>query len=111
LAQRIGIIHRGRLLQELDMATLEHNRQRQLVLRTRDSDAAYAMLRNAGFAAARAGSDTITLQDTAAIARPDEIAARLCQAGHPPTLLYVEEEDLEQYFLRLVGGNGENAGA
>ena len=25
------------------------------------------------------------------------------QAGTPPTQLVVEEEDLEQYFLRLVG--------
>jgi hypothetical protein len=40
LAQRIGIIHRGRLLQELDVAELERNRRRQLVLRTRDSAAA-----------------------------------------------------------------------
>jgi hypothetical protein len=27
-------------------------------------------------------------------------------AGTPPTHLVVEEEDLEQYFLRLVGMNG-----
>jgi ABC-2 type transport system ATP-binding protein len=111
LAQRIGIIHRGRLLQELDVADLERNRWRQLVLRTRESDAACAMLRSAGFAAALAGDGTITLQDGAAIARPDEIAARLCQAGHPPTLLVVEEEDLEQYFLRLVSPNIGNADA
>ena len=111
LAQRIGIIHRGRLLQELDVAELDRNRRRQLVLRTRDRAAAYAMLRSAGFAAALAGEGTITLQDDAALARPDEISARLCQAGQPPTLLVVEEEDLEQYFLRLVGANRGNADA
>ena len=111
LAQRIGIIHRGRLLQELDVAELERNRRRQLVLRTRDRAAAYAMLRSAGFAAALAGEGTITLQDSTAIAYPDEIAALLCQAGHPPTLLAVEEEDLEHYFLRLVGANGGGADA
>ena len=31
LAQRIGIIHQGRLLQELDLAGLERNRRRRLV--------------------------------------------------------------------------------
>ena len=36
------------------------------------------------------------------------IATRLVNAGHPPTLLEVEQEDLEHYFLRLVGLEGEN---
>jgi ABC-2 type transport system ATP-binding protein len=43
-----------------------------------------------------------------AIERPDDIATRLVNAGYPPTMLYVEE-DLEHYFLRLVGMDGEDA--
>jgi len=43
------------------------------------------------------------LEDAAAIAAPDDIAARLVHANQSPTLLAVEQEDLEQYFLRLVG--------
>ena len=39
LAGRIGIIHQGRLLQELSSAELERNRRRRLVLRARDSRA------------------------------------------------------------------------
>ena len=31
----------------------------------------------------------------------------LVEAGCPPTQLMVEEEELEQYFLRLVGMDGE----
>jgi ABC-2 type transport system ATP-binding protein len=73
LAQRIGIIHNGRMLQELDVADLEHNRRRRLILRARDIQAAQRVLD---------------------------------QAGTPPTHLAVEEEDLEQYFLRLVGMDG-----
>ena len=37
LAQRIGIIHDGRLLQELDVDELERNRRRRLLLRVKDS--------------------------------------------------------------------------
>lgn len=107
LAQRIGIIHRGRLLQELDSAELEHNRQRRLRVRTLDLGAARTVLQQAGFAPAIAADGTVTLQDEAAVAHPDEIAAHLCRAGHPPTLLAVEEEDLERYFLRLVGADDE----
>jgi len=35
--------------------------------------------------------------------RPDEVATLLVAAGCPPTRLAVEREDLETYFLRLVG--------
>ena len=38
LAQRIGIIHQGRLLQELNMEELERNRRRRLLVRVRDVD-------------------------------------------------------------------------
>jgi hypothetical protein len=34
---------------------------------------------------------------------PDVIAALLVNNGTPPTQLLVEEEELERYFLRLVG--------
>jgi ABC-2 type transport system ATP-binding protein len=103
LADRIGIIHRGRLLQELDVAELERQRRRRLVIRTRDLQAAQAALLAAGYPAETMEDGTLELRAEAALARPDEIAARLVHAGHPPTHLIVEQEDLEQYFLRLVG--------
>ncbi len=107
LAHRIGIIHRGRLLQELDIAELERNRRRQLLIRTRDCQAAFALLSEAGYATEITVNDTIVVQDDAAIARPDDIATRLVNAGHAPTLLHVVQEDLEAYFLRLVGAEEE----
>jgi ABC-2 type transport system ATP-binding protein len=106
LAQRIGIIHEGRLLQELSMDELEHNRQRRLLVRTRDCPAACAVLLTAGFSAAMTPDDTIQVKDESAIERPDDIATRLVQAGHAPTMLEVDQEDLEHYFLRLIGMEG-----
>ncbi len=106
LANRIGIIHQGRLLQELDVDELERNRRERLVVRARDEQAAFSLLRGAGFSAEMGASGDIELKDRAAIERPDEIATRLVQAGHAPTMLNVEEEDLEHYFLRLVGMEG-----
>ncbi len=103
LANRIGIIHEGRLLQELDIDELECNRRRQLVLRTRDCQAARSVLLGAGFSADITADGTIEVRDNAAIERPDDIATRLVHAGQAPTMLNVEEEDLEHYFLRLVG--------
>jgi len=46
---------------------------------------------------------SLAVQTTAAVQHPDVIASLLVQAGAPPTQLLVEEEDLEDYFLRLVG--------
>jgi ABC-2 type transport system ATP-binding protein len=103
LAKRIGIIHQGRLLQELNMDELERNRRRQLVIRTRDNQAALAVLLNAGFPANIVLDGTIETKDDMAIKHPDDIATRLVNAGYAPTMLNVEEEDLEHYFLRLVG--------
>jgi ABC-2 type transport system ATP-binding protein len=109
LAKRIGIIHQGRLLQELDVDELERNRRRRLVLRTRDCPAARSVLLRAGFSAEMTSDGTVEIKDHAAIERPDDIATRLVNAGHAPTMLDVEEEDLEHYFLRLVGVEGGNA--
>jgi ABC-2 type transport system ATP-binding protein len=107
LAQRIGIIHEGRLLQELDIAGLEHNRRRRLLLNARDVPAAHGVLLAAGHPAEILPDGSIEVKGAAAVERPDDIATLLVNAGTPPTRLVAEEEELEQYFLRLVGMNGD----
>ncbi len=106
LARRIGIIHKGRLLQELDIDELERNRRRRLLFRTRDVQAARLALVESGQPVEIIQDGSMALSNTAAIERPDDIASLLVKAGSPPTQLVLEEEDLEQYFLRLVGMNG-----
>lgn len=103
LAGRIGIIHQGRLLQELDAAELERNRKRRLVLRSRDLDAARRVLAAAGYSPVLLSTGDLELTATDCVDRPEAINRFLVDAGLPPTRLLVEEEDLEQYFLRLVG--------
>jgi ABC-2 type transport system ATP-binding protein len=109
LAKRIGIIHEGRLLQELGINELERDRRRRLVVRTRDCQAARSVLLGAGFSSDITAEGTIEVKDNAAIERPEDIATRLVNAGQAPTMLGVEEEDLEHYFLRLVGMDGGDA--
>jgi ABC-2 type transport system ATP-binding protein len=106
LAKRIGIIHKGRLLQELDIDELERNRRRRLLLRARDNEAARHALIQAGYSVDLNQDGMLELMDTSSIERPDDIASLLVQAGTPPTHLTVEEEELEHYFLRLVGMDG-----
>ena len=102
VAHRIGIIHQGRLIEEMDVAELQRNRRRRLLVQTRDVQGGMAVLAGAGYHV-RQGDDLLETADTDAIERPDEVAVKLVQGGHPPTMLAVEQEELEQYFLRLVG--------
>jgi ABC-2 type transport system ATP-binding protein len=103
LAKRIGIIHAGRLLQELSLADLERNRKRKLLVQTRDLEKACAVLTTADRQAQLSADGFIEIKDGQSIAHPEHIASLLVQAGYPPIQLMVEEEELERYFLRLVG--------
>jgi len=106
LAGRIGIIHLGRLLQELDVGELERNRRRRLLVRARDTEAARRALAGAGHAPEILPDGAIELASAAAVVEPDDVASLLVRSGAPPTQLVVEEEELEQYFLRLIGSTG-----
>ena len=106
LAQRIGIIHKGRLIQELNIDELERNRRRRLLLRMQDIESAHQVLAAAGQPAEILQDRTLALRSASAVEHPDEINCLLVNAGTPPTQLLVEEEELEEYFLRLVGMEG-----
>ena len=110
LAQRIGIIHQGHLLQELDIAQLEQNRSRRLLVCARDLEAARSTLAAAGLPARVLPDGTVEVKTPAAVERPEDISRLLVEAGTPPTLLLVEEEELEPYFLRLIGMGGGQHG-
>ncbi len=103
LATRIGIIHKGRLIEELDTQKLERLRARHLEVQAHDLSAAQMCLQSAGFKFAME-NETIILNDHHAIEHPDYIAHILVNAGTPPTRLAVEQQDLEGHFLQLTGG-------
>ena len=104
LVTRIGIIHRGRLIEELDTETLEQLRARRLVVQARDLKSAQNSLQEAGYRIVLNDS-SIEIDDPQAIEHSDDVARILVNAGVPPTRLTVEQEDLEQHFLRLTSDN------
>ncbi|MEU4235244.1 ABC transporter ATP-binding protein [Nonomuraea sp. NPDC026600] len=105
LATRIGILHHGRLLAEQHADQLDQHRRRHLHLGTRDDTAAERVLQAHGYHPHPAPGGGLQLTDEHALARPDQVATVLVQAGVPPTRLLTEEEDLEAYFLRIVGAD------
>jgi ABC-2 type transport system ATP-binding protein len=104
LATRIGIIHRGRLIEELDSEALERHRDVRLEIGTRESTVAEAALRQAGFLPRQrdAQGAFLELREPRALAAPDEIARILVEAGSPPTHLALARETLEDHFMRLT---------
>ena len=102
LATRIGIIHKGCLIEELEADKLEQLRSQRLEIRSRNVEAAQSALAKAGFAV-KTNDTTIVLSEARAINAPDEVATILVEAGTPPVRLAVEQENLEDYFLRLTG--------
>jgi len=106
IATRIAIIHPGRLVQEVNADQLGHLLRRRLVVDTLDNRSAQARLIKAGYTVAISADGALEISTENAISHPEEIATALVTAGLPPTLLKVEEEDLESYFLRAIGMDG-----
>ena len=102
LATRIGIIHQGQLVQEVDRDQLKEFRQKRLLLNSRQQEEAKMELTQAGFSVT-VKDGNLEIRDQRALEQPEKIASLLVEAGCPLTLLKVEEEDLESYFLRLIG--------
>jgi len=105
LAGRIGIIHQGHLLQELNTDELERNRKRRLLVRVRDVESAQRVLTAAGQPPEILQDGTLELKDAGSVEHPDDTNRLLVNAGISPTQLMVDDEDLEQYFLRMVGAD------
>jgi ABC-2 type transport system ATP-binding protein len=106
LATRIGIIHQGRLVQEMNSDQLEHLRRKWLVVDARDRAAARARLIKEGNTVSVSIEGALEIKDDKAVSHPEDVATLLVNAGLPPTLLRVDEEDLESYFLRAIGVEG-----
>lgn len=104
LATRIGIIHQGRLIEELDAHQVEELRARRLEIQARDLNAAHKALANAAYTPTlQPQAARIVLRDPHAVAAPEDVARLLVNAGTPPTRLAVVQENLEEHFLQLTG--------
>jgi ABC-2 type transport system ATP-binding protein len=101
LATRIGIIHKGRLIEELDTDRLEQLRSKRVEVKARNLEGARASLKIAGYETI-VQDETLLVEDARAVEHPDDIARILVNAGAAPTHLAVEQENLEEYFLRLT---------
>ena len=105
-ATRIGIIHEGRLIREVTADQLEGLCRKRLLVSAGDLQAARFVLEQKGYAVGLPTEGLLELTGEEAIHHPEAVATLLVNAGCPPSLLKVEEEDLESYFLRTIRMEG-----
>ncbi|ASA21683.1 ABC transporter ATP-binding protein [Paenibacillus donghaensis] len=107
LASRIGIIHQGVLLQEITAQEFDRIRQKRLYMDACDKGAAaMSRLVKEGYQVQLSDKGLLVVADERAVRHPEVIARLLIREDIPLSLLKVEEEDLESYFLKIVGANG-----
>jgi len=101
-ATRIGIIHEGKMIQEINTEDLKNYCDKKLIIKTTNNSLALSVLQEKGLIISETEHDILEIRDTKAIQNPEEIAVTLVRANVPPSMLKVEEEDLESYFLRTI---------
>ncbi|OIP04991.1 MAG: bacitracin ABC transporter ATP-binding protein [Bacteroidetes bacterium CG2_30_32_10] len=104
---RIGIIHNGKLIQEMNTSQLEQLCQKKLKINTKNNNFAKSVLQQAGIIATDTPDNMLEIQNETIINNPESIASILVNNQISPSLLNVVEEDLESYFLRTIGIKGE----
>jgi ABC-2 type transport system ATP-binding protein len=104
LADRVGIVHAGNLVEEVDFSVLREHGRLSIEIQVDDVARAERVLRDElGLVGiSRSGDGSLCVTDGAA--RPGPIARALVGAGIALERLVPMEEDLEQHFMRLTGG-------
>ena len=109
LADRVGIVHAGRLVEEVDARRLQEEGRLGTEVEVDDLKRAERVLRDGlGLSRlSRAGERSLVVADPGVEAAG--IARALVQAGVALHRLAPMEESLEQHFMRLTGGQGGEA--
>ena len=109
IATKIGIIHDGQIIQEMQSSDLHKQLLRKLIVNTRNNKRASSTLTEIGYESMLNDDGFIEIVDERAIQFPEDISRHLTFKSIPPTKLVIDEENLETYFLRMIqekGGHG-----
>lgn len=103
IADSYGIIHEGKLIDEISSQELHARCSEFVILRTGDNTRALEVLARMGISGAQA-VDEATLKITGNIHRNEEIVEALIQAAVGVREIYISRHTLEEYYLNLTGG-------
>jgi ABC-2 type transport system ATP-binding protein len=106
VANRIGIIHEGKLVKELNTKELTDQLIKKIVVTTADNTKAVKQLLSSNYKAAMTDNGEIEVTNREAIENPECISQLLVDNNLPPKQIYLFTEDLEGYFLRTIRNKG-----
>jgi len=102
VANRIGIIHQGKLIKELTTEELTDQLVKCIIIKTNDNKSAMQQLADADHHPILNKNNEIEISNARAITNPEEITKLLVEKGIPPKQVFLFQEDLEMYFLRTI---------
>jgi ABC-2 type transport system ATP-binding protein len=104
VASRIGIVHQGKLLREVNSIKLESELNKTLVIRTGDLEKCKTLMASLGYEFSEGiHPNELRSVDHLAVDGRDQIAKRIVEAGLALREFFIEKENLETYFLRQIG--------
>ncbi len=106
LATRIGIIHEGSLIHESSLNEMEKLRKHFLEVRTKDNEGTRNLLQKRGYTVILREEGNLEVRGKDSLTEPEKISEFLVQSGYAPSLIKVEQEDLETFFLRFIHMKG-----
>ena len=102
ICNRVGIIHKGKLVNEFHSAELEQHLKKKLLVNTLNNESAIKLLATKGLDVQKRNDQALEILSDEAINAPESISKLLSDAGYPPRHISVYHEDLEEYFLRII---------
>ena len=103
IADSYGIIHQGRLVDEMTSQQLEERCGEFVVLRTNDNQKAVQILNEMGIAQIEMVNNSVRI--TGSNINNEEIVDRLVKSGIRVSEIFVNRLTLEEYYLNVTGGN------
>ncbi|MDP1808594.1 MAG: ABC transporter ATP-binding protein [Actinomycetota bacterium] len=100
---KIGIIHEGALIDEMDIKTLNKRMGERLVLDAVDRPALLSAVKSLGYDPHQNNAGEVEIDDGRVIKEPEKLVVELIKKDVYLNKVNVEKEDLEQYFLNKVG--------
>lgn len=105
VANRIGIVHEGRLLKEISTHELNDKLIKKVLVLTTDNAKAFQHLKSLNHTVSITDDSELEISDDEAIRHPERISKALVEEGIPPKQVRLFVEDLEAYFLRTIRTN------
>ena len=110
VADRVGILHEGRLVEEVRMGELRDRGRTYLVIETRDPEAAVRLLEERLAVRRYTVLPGGTLRVYEHVDRPDQVVRVLVEHGLPVLHASVQRESLEDHFLRATAAADTDSG-